>query len=67
MQAIQRRDDGGAGLRLIDRRFGSLLKRGGDVANVRLDRGWEPLEFCALFSEVSASARTSSTTAKPRP
>jgi hypothetical protein len=44
----------------------SLLKRGGYVANVRLDLGCELLEFCALFSEISASARTSSTKAKPR-
>jgi hypothetical protein len=49
MQAIQSRDDGGAGLQLVDRRLGSLLKRGGDVANIRLNRGWELLEFCALF------------------
>ena len=67
MQAIQSRDDGGAGLRLVDRRLGSLLKRGGDVANVRLDRGWELLEFCALFFRGPGEHPHLVNNAKPRP
>ena len=38
------RDDGGAGLRFVDRRFGGLLQRGGDLAHVGLDRGRELLD-----------------------
>ena len=43
-QAIQHRHDGGAGLRLADRRLGGLLQGGGDIANVGLDRGRKLLD-----------------------
>ena len=52
----------------FDRASRPPLQRRGDLADVGLDRVGQPLDVLRAFSDVSASARTSSaTTAKPRP